>query len=63
MRLATITATVLSLFTASALQAQNNASPYSIAGIGDIESGYFDRSSGMANTGVSLSSGKVYVPV
>ena len=58
MRLATITATVLSLFTASALQAQNNASPYSIAGIGDIESGYFDRSSGMANTGVSLSSGR-----
>lgn len=41
-----------------ALQAQTNASPYSIAGIGDIESGYFDRSSGMANTGVSLSSNR-----
>lgn len=41
-----------------ALDAQTNASPYSIAGIGDIESGYFDRSSGMANTGVSLSSNR-----
>jgi len=38
--------------------AQTNASPYSIAGIGDIESGYFDRSAGMANTGVSLSSNR-----
>ncbi|MEX6691145.1 hypothetical protein QTN47_26790 [Danxiaibacter flavus] len=40
------------------LQAQNNASPYSIAGIGDIEQSYFDRSSGIANTGVALSSNK-----
>lgn len=38
--------------------AQTNTSPYSIAGIGDIEPGYSDRSAGMANAGVSLSSSK-----
>ena len=37
---------------------QNNTSPYSIIGIGDIESSYFDRSAGMADAGVSLFSGK-----
>src|SRR5436190_11509207 len=36
--------------------AQNNASPYSIIGIGDIQQSYFDRTDGMANTGISLSS-------
>jgi len=35
---------------------QNNASPYSIIGIGDIQQSYFDRSGGMGNTGISLSS-------
>lgn len=34
--------------------AQNNTSPYSILGIGDIESSYFNRTSGMANTGIAI---------
>ena len=38
--------------------AQTNNSPYSIFGIGDIENNYYDRSSGMGNSGISLSSGK-----
>lgn len=33
--------------------AQNNSSPYSILGIGDIEESYFNRTSGMANTGIA----------
>ncbi|AYD46738.1 hypothetical protein [Arachidicoccus soli] len=36
--------------------AQNNTSPYSMLGIGNIVNNYFDRSSGMANSGISLSS-------
>lgn len=36
--------------------AQNNTSPYSIIGIGDIESSTYDKSTGMANAGTSLSS-------
>ncbi len=36
--------------------AQNNASPYSIVGIGDIEKSSFDRTSGMGHAGVALSS-------
>ncbi|MDR0794067.1 MAG: hypothetical protein LBE82_12240 [Chitinophagaceae bacterium] len=42
-------------FTSSA---QTNNSPYSIFGIGDIENNYYDRSSGMGNSGIGLSSGK-----
>lgn len=38
--------------------AQNTTSPYSIIGIGDIQQSYFDRSGGMANTGISQSSGR-----
>ena len=33
--------------------AQNVSSPYSIIGIGDIETSYFNRTSGMANTGIA----------
>ena len=33
--------------------AQNNSSPYSILGIGDIEESHFNRTSGMANTGIA----------
>ncbi|MEO8415507.1 MAG: hypothetical protein ABI472_17735 [Ginsengibacter sp.] len=32
---------------------QNVSSPYSIIGIGDIETSYFNRTSGMANTGIA----------
>ncbi|MBG9374854.1 hypothetical protein I5907_01295 [Panacibacter sp. DH6] len=38
--------------------AQNTSSPYSVIGIGDIQQSSFDRSSGMANTGIGLSSGR-----
>ena len=38
--------------------AQNNNSPYSILGIGDLETSTFDRSAGMGGAGLSLSSGK-----
>lgn len=40
------------------ISAQNNTSPYSIIGIGDIESSYLDRTTGMANTGVAISSNR-----
>lgn len=40
------------------LMAQTNASPYSIIGLGDIETSNFDRSAGMADAGVSLVQGK-----
>ncbi len=43
------------LLTVSSLPlfAQSNNSPYSILGIGDIEDSYFNRTSGMANTGIA----------
>lgn len=37
---------------------QNNTSPYSIIGLGDLENSTFDRSTGMAGAGTSLSSGR-----
>jgi len=40
------------------LFAQNNNSPYSIIGIGDIEKSFFDRTSGMGHAGVALSGSK-----
>ena len=39
-------------------QAQNNASPYSIIGIGDIEKSSFDRTTGMGYAGMALSSNR-----
>ncbi|MBC7721242.1 MAG: hypothetical protein H7068_04415 [Pedobacter sp.] len=36
------------------LKAQNNTSPYSIIGIGDIEKSNFDRTSGMGHSGLAL---------
>ena len=47
-----------SFFMCHLLQAQDINAPYSIIGIGDIENSLFNRSSGMANTGISLRSGK-----
>jgi hypothetical protein len=38
------------------VRAQNNSSPYSILGIGDIEESQFNRTAGMANTGISYRS-------
>ncbi|MEO6000504.1 MAG: hypothetical protein ABIN89_26915 [Chitinophagaceae bacterium] len=40
------------------LIAQDINAPYSIIGIGDIENNLFNRSSGIANTGISLRSGR-----
>ncbi|MFT3700764.1 MAG: hypothetical protein QM802_00215 [Agriterribacter sp.] len=37
-------------------RAQNTSSPYSIIGIGDIEESYFNRTTGMANTGIAYRS-------
>ncbi|MCX6263703.1 MAG: hypothetical protein NTZ47_04035 [Bacteroidetes bacterium] len=39
-------------------KAQNNTSPYSLIGIGDIEKSSFDRTSGMGHAGVALSSNR-----
>lgn len=47
---------VLGLVNSSNVFAQNNASPYSIVGIGDIEKSSFDRTSAMGHAGVALSS-------
>ena len=44
---------IMLLFTSVKMYAQNTSSPYSIIGIGDIESSYFNRTSGMANTGIA----------
>src|SRR5471030_2568381 len=41
------------LFVSVKVCAQNTSSPYSLIGIGDIESSYFNRTSGMANTGIA----------
>src|ERR1700712_4657864 len=41
------------LFVSIKISAQNVSSPYSIIGIGDIEDSYFNRTSGMANTGIA----------
>ncbi len=43
------------LLSASGSHAQNS-SPYSVLGIGDIEESFFNRTSGMANTGVAYRS-------
>ena len=49
-------AAVLALLSCgSAATAQNVTSPYSIIGIGDLEQSYFNRTSGMANTGIAYS--------
>ena len=43
------------LFSCLEVCAQNVTSPYSIIGIGDLEQSYFNRTSGMANTGIAYS--------
>ena len=40
--------------------AQNNTSPYSIVGIGDLEKSSFDRTTGMGHAGISLSSNRYF---
>jgi hypothetical protein len=48
----------LSLLNTVKLSGQNTSSPYSILGIGDIEDSHFNRTSGMANTGIAYRNGK-----
>ncbi|HXB42723.1 MAG TPA: hypothetical protein VNV85_01635 [Puia sp.] len=43
------------------LQAQTNNSPYSIFGIGDIEDSYFNRTSGLSNTGIAYRSSRYLI--
>ncbi|MEI8109848.1 MAG: hypothetical protein WCH59_02570 [Chitinophagia bacterium] len=46
------------LVTSISGKAQNNTSPYSMIGIGDIEKSFFDRTTGMGNAGVARSSNR-----
>src|ERR1700735_1642609 len=43
------------------MMAQNNNSPYSQLGIGDLEDGYYNRTSGMANTGIAYRSNRYLI--
>lgn len=54
---------IIVLLSASFLQieAQTNNSPYSILGIGDIEDNYFNRTSGLSNTGIAYRSGRYLI--
>ena len=53
-RLSFIILLILPFYSIS-VYAQNVTSPYSIIGIGDLEQSYFNRTSGMANTGIAYS--------
>ena len=46
------------LLGSEAIVAQNVSSPYSIIGIGDLENSYFNRTTGMANTGIAYQNDK-----
>ncbi len=54
----TIILLVVSVFK---IAAQTNNSPYSILGIGDIEDSYFNRTSGLANTGLAYRSSRYLI--
>ncbi|HEX7457111.1 MAG TPA: hypothetical protein VF301_01630 [Ginsengibacter sp.] len=53
--------TVMILFVSIVTYSQNVSSPYSIIGIGDIETSYFNRTSGMANTGIAYRNNKYII--
>jgi hypothetical protein len=55
---AVLSTTICLLFGVQVTVAQNISSPYSIIGIGDLESSYFNRTSGMANTGIAYQNDK-----
>lgn len=52
--------TLLSITSLGAM-AQNNASPYSQLGIGDLEDGFYNRTSGLANTGIAYRSNRYLI--
>jgi hypothetical protein len=43
------------------MMAQNNSLPYSQMGIGDLDDGYYNRTSGMANTGIAYRSNRFLI--
>ncbi len=49
---------LLTFFLSGNLTAQDINKPYSIIGIGDLETNFFNRSSGMGSTGISMRSGR-----
>ena len=49
---------ILLLLSCCKLYSQNTNSPYSILGIGDIENNYYNRTGGMANTGLAYRNDK-----
>jgi hypothetical protein len=51
---------LLSVTTLGAL-AQNNFSPYSQLGLGDLEDGFYNRTSGLANTGIAYRSNRFLI--
>lgn len=54
---------LLSLLTVTSIgvMAQNNFSPYSQMGIGDVEDGFYNRTSGLANTGIGYRSNRFLI--
>jgi hypothetical protein len=54
---------IIFLLTVSSLHlvAQTNNSPYSIFGIGDIDDNYYNRTTGMANTGIAYRSDRFLI--
>ncbi|MBS1664997.1 MAG: hypothetical protein JST68_28380 [Bacteroidetes bacterium] len=54
---------LLYMFTAMSLgaMAQGNFSPYSQMGIGDIEDGFYNRTSGLSNTGIAYRSNRFLI--
>lgn len=47
--------------TSAGVMAQNNFQPYSQMGIGDIEDGFYNRTSGLGNTGISYRSNRFLI--
>ncbi|HMH22662.1 MAG TPA: hypothetical protein VK563_12840 [Puia sp.] len=57
------TTLLICLFSISSIRllAQGNNSPYSILGIGDLEDNYYNRTSGLSNTGIAYRSGRFLI--
>ena len=51
----------LLLVTSLGVMAQNNFSPYSQMGIGDLEDGFYNRTTGLANTGIAYRSNRFLI--
>src|ERR1700742_4300019 len=51
----------LLLVTSLGVMAQNNFSPYSQMGIGDVEDGFYNRTTGLGNTGIAYRSNRFLI--